>query len=335
MSKKVISVLGAGAFGTAFSTLLTYNGFEVKLWCLEPEVCEEINKTHTNSRYLPGIVLDPKIKASNSLQEVINSSDIIFEVIPVKFLRSVLTQAKPYFNSKQIWVILSKGIEQNTLLLPSAILDDVFGYHEKKATLGGPNFANDFALKTYSATTIASKDCDIGRLLQEILANDYFRPYLSLDLEGVQVGGAIKNAITLLIGIAKGSGVKDNTIAYLITRGLSEMARVAQYYGGKIETIYGLSGLGDLLLTSMGLQSRNLRVGIMIGEGKSLDNILAQTGLTAEGVNTIISLNQLISKSHLELPLCQGAYDIIFNGKILKNLISELITQPLTQECII
>lgn len=334
MREKVVTVLGSGSWGTAFSTLLARNGYRVKLWCLEQEVAKEINQKHENSRYLPNIALDSKIEALTSLEEAIKGSEIIFEVIPVKFLRSVLAQAKPFVLQSQIWVILSKGIEQNSLLLPSSVLDDVFGFHEKKATLGGPNFAHDFALKTPTATTVASKDCDIALKLQEMLANNYFRPYVSLDLEGVQVGGAIKNAITLLIGIAKGSGCKDNTLAYLLTRGLGEMARIAQYYGGKVETIYGLSGLGDLLLTSMGLQSRNLKVGLMLGEGKSLDEVLSQTGIIPEGVNTLTSLNQLTSKVKLRLPICKGAYDIIFNKKSVDDFLSELMSQPLSEECL-
>ena len=331
---ETVVVLGAGSWGTAFSTLLAENGYKVNLWCHEKEVCDAIVSTRINARYLPEITLDEKIRSTTSLEQALTDVHWVFEVVPVKFLRHVLKQASSYVKPSQTWVILSKGIEQDTLFLPSQILDDVFGYHEKKATVSGPNFAKDLTGKIPTATTVATSDCDLGRELQHVLANSYFRPYLSLDLIGVQVGGAIKNVLALFIGIAKGAGARDNTIAYLFTRGLGEMAEIADYFGGKRETIYGLSGLGDFFLTAMGMQGRNQRVGMMIGQGKSLEAIEKETEIIAEGVNTTQSLHQIIQKSNLRLPICQGAYRIVFEGLTFHDLLAELMVQPLTEECL-
>ena len=328
-----VAVLGAGAWGTAFATLLAENGHTVRLWCHEADVASEINSAHENTFYLPGTKLNENIVATTSLQEALADARWVFEVIPVKFLRGVLQQAKPYVRDDHVWVLLSKGVEQETLLLPTAILDDVLGKDVEQATLSGPNFAKDLIEQIPTATTIAARDCKIGEELQQLLANSFFRPYLSLDIVGVQIGGAIKNVLALAIGIAKGAGCKDNTIAYLLTRGLREMAELAKHFGGKEETIYGLSGLGDLVLTSMGEHGRNMRVGMLVGQGRSLSDVLAETGIVAEGVNTVQSLQQIIAKDGLDLPICSGTYDILFGEQTIDGVIEVLMSRPLTQEC--
>ena len=329
-----VAVLGGGAWGTAFATLLAENGHTVRLWCHEQEVASEINSAHENARYLPGTKLDDKIVATTSLQEALADVRWVFEVVPVQFLRGVLQQAKPYVTDEQVWVLLSKGIEQDTCMLPSAVLDDVLGTHVQQTTLSGPNFAKDLIEQIPTATTVAASSCEVGQELQQLLSNKYFRPYLSLDIMGVQIGGAIKNVLALAIGIAKGAGCKDNTVAYLLTRGLQEMASLTQHLGGKQETIYGLSGLGDLVLTSMGEHGRNMRVGMMVGQGKSLDDVLAETGIIAEGVNTVQSLHQIIAKAKLDLPICSGVYDILYGDQTIDGVIEGLMARPLTQECV-
>jgi glycerol-3-phosphate dehydrogenase (NAD(P)+) len=330
--KKGVAVIGAGAWGTSFSTLLANNGFQVKLWCFEKEVVEDIKHKGENSKYLPGFKLDKKIKPTNDLQEALRDVKWVFEVVPVKFMRSVLESAKPYVDSSQVWVLLSKGIEQKTLFLPSDIINDVFPCFVQKVTIGGPNFAKDFACESYTATTVACKDYNLGFEIQKMLANSYLRPYLSLDLMGVQVGGAIKNVLALTVGIFRGAGYKDNTIAFLLTRGLVEMVEIARYFGGQRQTIYGLSGLGDLVLSSFGSVGRNQKVGMMIGKGDNVDNILKTTGFVPEGINTIQSVRQLIDRGKLDLPICRGVYEIIFDGKKINSLLDELMERPLTKE---
>ncbi len=329
---KPVAVIGAGAWGTAFSTLLAENGHEVNLWCYESEVVEDIKNKGINNKYLPGVYLDKKIKPTNNLEEVLSQAKWIFEAVPVKFLRNVLTQAKPHLNPEQVWVVLSKGIEQETLLLPSGILDDVFGEEVKKAAVCGPNFAKDLAKKAYTATTVASKDLAIAEELQKLLANSYFHPYRLSDFIGVQVSGAIKNLLALLVGIAKGAKCHDNTIAFLLTRGLFEIVKITEFYGGEKDTVYGLSGLGDLVLTSFGAMSRNQKVGMIIGVGNSLKAATETVGVVPEGVNIAFSVKQLIDKNKLDLPICQGAFEIIFEGKTIEALLDQLMTQTLGDE---
>ena len=330
---KRICILGAGSWGTAIATLLAENGYEVSLWCYEVEVANSIKETRENKRYLPGITLDKKIIPITDLQEAICGAQWIFEAIPIKYLRAILEQAKDCFSPEQTWVVLSKGMEQGSLLLPTQILDDVFGGVPQKAVFAGPSFAIDVAKKQITAVTVAATDCEIGLNLQKLLANRYFRPYVSLDMIGAQIGGALKNVLTLGVGMLDGAGYTDNAKAFLLTRGLHEMVLLAKVLGGRQETLYGLSGVGDLVLTSMGKLSRNLAVGKKLGQGQNLDAILKETGFVPEGINTVKSVYQLIQQKNLDLPICQGIYQVIYERKQLQDVLAHLMARPLEQEC--
>jgi len=330
---KSVCMIGEGAWGTAVATLLVHNGYTVKLWCHDASVVDTIKQTRENKRYLPGIMLDEKIEPTAQLDEAVCGVQYVFEAIPITYLRSVLQDAKPCFSQEQIWVVLSKGIEQDTLLLPTQILDDVFGTDVQKAMFAGPSFAHDVASKQITAVTIGTPDCAFGSELQKMLANEYFRPYFSTDMIGVQVGSALKNVITLGIGMLDGAGYTDNPKAFLFARGLHEIVQLAQTLGGKQETIYGLSGVGDLVLTAMGKLSKNLEVGRRLGAGQSLDEILEQTGYIPEGINTVKAVNQLIAKHKLPLPICQGIYEVIFESQSLEAMLKKLMAQPLEWEC--
>lgn len=333
---RTVTVLGAGAWGTAVATLLAQNGCTVKLWCYDASVAHEITTHGTNHRYLPGITLHSGIQAVTDLGQALDQSTYIFEAIPVVHLRSVLEQARPYYISRQVWVVLSKGIEQQTLMLPTQIIDDVFGSSNnqtQRAVFSGPSFAMDLAQQQVTAVTIAATDCHIGNQLQGLLANGYFRPYISLDIIGAQVGGALKNSITLGIGILEGAGYTDNAKAFLLTRGLHEIAQVAIAMGGKQETIYGLSGMGDLILSSMGKLSKNLAIGKRLGSGVTLTQIAEQSAILPEGINTIQSVYELISSKKLDLPICLGIYQMIFNEKSTHQFLAELMSRPLESDC--
>ena len=332
---KRISVLGEGAWGTAFASLLADNGYEVTLWCYYPDVAESITKKHLNNKYLPDFVLSENIKATASLKEAVCDVEFVFEAIPVQFLRSVLEQTTDFFSKEQTWVVLSKGIEQETLLLPSQIIDDVFGYETKKAVLVGPSFAHDVMEKQVTGVTLAATDCKVGMILRKMLANDYFRPYVSLDMIGAQMGAALKNVITLGIGLLKGADYSDNAQAFLLTRGLHEIAQVAVAAGGRQETVYGLSGVGDLVLTAMGEKSKNLEVGKELGAGKKLKTILQKTGYIPEGLNTVKSIAQLMSIHELDLPICAGIYSVIYKDMSVHALLKDLMNRPFEQECVL
>lgn len=331
---KTVCILGEGAWGTAVATLLAHNGFKVRLWCYDAAVAQTIKEKQVNDRYLPGIQLSKHIEAITDLSQATCGVRWIFEAIPIKYLRSVLEKAKPCFVPEQVWVVLSKGIEQDSLLLPTQILDDVFKTTVQKAIFAGPSFADEVARKQITAVSVAATDCTLAHELQVMLANDYFRPYFSTDIIGVQIGAALKNVITLGVGILDGAGYGDNPKAFFITRGLKEMAHVSMLLGGKEETIYGLAGVGDLVLTSLGKLSRNLEVGRRLGNGEALDTIIQKTGYIPEGINTVIAVNQLMQKKGTMLPLCHGIYAIIQGKQKVQQLFEQLLREPL-DECTI
>ncbi len=330
---KRVAVIGEGAWGTAVATLLAHNGYEVIVWCYHEQVVSQINDDHCNKKFLSDIELSTSIRATTDMKEALCDVQWVFEAIPVKFLRSVLQQAKECFTPEQVWVVLSKGIEQETLLFPTQIIDEVLGATTKKTVFAGPSFAQDVAKQQITAVAVAAPDCDLGIALQKMLANDFFRPYITTDMIGVQVGAALKNVITLGIGMLDGAGYTDNAKAFLLTRGLHEMVQFSQAVGGTQETVYGLSGVGDLVLTSMGKLSRNLEVGKRLGKGQSLDEILKETGSLPEGINTVQSVDQLIKKNNLDLPICRGIYNVIFTELTIATMLQTLMAQPLTWEC--
>ncbi|MCX5921915.1 MAG: NAD(P)-dependent glycerol-3-phosphate dehydrogenase [Candidatus Dependentiae bacterium] len=330
---KTVTLLGAGAWGTAVATLLAHNGYRVKLWSHDSQVIAAIKAQGSNEQYLPGVKLSNLIEPVTDLQEALAGAQWIFEAVPVKFLRTILEQSKSHCTHDQVWVILSKGMEQHTHFLVSQMIDDVLGAATKKAVLSGPSFAQDVANQDITGATIAASDCAIGLELQQMLATKFFRPYVSLDLIGTQVGGAVKNVLALGTGMLEGAGYKENAKAFLLTRGLHEMVHLATAFGGKQATLYGLSGVGDLVLTATGTQSKNFALGKRLGKGETLEAILQEIGTAPEGVNTVQSVYDLARTQQLELPICQGLYHVMFNGKKIDDLLAELMARPLEVEC--
>lgn len=329
---KIVSVLGAGAWGTALSILLADNGYDVILWCYEPDVAKEIQSKHTNNCFLPQVKLSEKIRSTLDIQVAFESSEYIFEAIPVKHIRSILNLAKSYVSKDHKFIVTSKGIEQETNMLPSQILCDVFGFDSKVVSIGGPNFAKDLAAKQMTASVVASKDIELASKISKILENNYFKPYMSTDLNGVQVGGAIKNIFALTTGIAHSVGCGENAIAFLMTRCLVEMVHLTKYFGGMSETVYGLSGFGDLFLTCSSTVSKNFKFGRMLGQGCSLNELSKQYTSVPEGVNTLQTIKHLIDMKGLNLPVCLGTYEVVFEGKAFKNLLDRMVRQPLNGE---
>jgi glycerol-3-phosphate dehydrogenase (NAD(P)+) len=309
--KKQVTVLGAGAFGTAVATLLSNNGCKVSLWCYEPELVKTIQESRENKKYFPGVILDKNIVATHNLQDAIKSNKWIFQAIPVTFLRSVLQQIKPHTHSDQIFVSLSKGIENDTFLFPTQIIQDVLGNEIPVAVMAGPNFAKELAQKYYTAATVSASDKDIATELCLLLSSSYFKTEFSNDLIGVQVGGAVKNVIALAVGLVNHA---LNTVAFILTKGLSEIETMAKHFGAEGRTVYGLSGLGDLVLTTTGNLSRNVMMGRLFAQGKTLDEVKARLNVLPEGCNTVKSVYQLIEQLNLDMPICKATYQIIFEG---------------------
>lgn len=331
---KRVCMLGEGAWGTAVSTLLAYNGVEVKLWCHSESVCQSIALSGFNTRVFKDVKLSSLIKPVFSLKEAVTDVDWIFEAIPVKFLRTVVEQCKPFTRPTQKWMILSKGIENETLLFPSQIVDAVLGTTTPKALLLGPSFAQDLLEQQITAVTLAVSDCAFAPELEGILSNNYFKPYLSTDIIGVQVGGAIKNVVAIAIGMLDAAGYSENVKAFMLTRGLHEMVRIAQAVDGRPVTIYGLSGVGDLILTAFSSKSRNFMVGQMLAQGQRLETILKEIGQIPEGVNTAISANQLAKQKNIQLPICQGVYRCLYENMKIDQLIKQIMDQPISFDCV-
>ena len=329
---KKVCVVGEGAWGTAVATVLAHNGYTVNLWCHHDEVKETIEQYRCNNKYLPDVQLAENIVPTTDMQHALADVEWVFEAIPVKFLRSVLEQIKPYYTEHQKYVVLSKGVEKDTQLLPSQMIKDVLGQQTNVAVFSGPSFAHDLAQKQLTAGTVAADDATTAEQLQKLVANDYVRPYTTQDIIGTQCGGAFKNVITLMVGMLDGAGYIDNTKAFMLTRGLQEVAQLVVALGGEQKTVYGLSGVGDLVLTAMGSRSRNLEVGKQLGQGKKLATILEQTGYITEGVNTVQSVNTLAQKFTLNLPICTGVYDIIFDGLPLQEFLDGFMQRPLIKE---
>ena len=309
-----VTVLGGGAFGTAIAKLLAEKGHTVLLWCHETAIVSSINAEHKNCLYLPDVVLPNNITATNSLQEAIEFSEYVFEAIPVAYLRGVIRQASSFARPDQRWIILSKGIENETYALSHVILEQELGHAPLFAVLAGPTFAKELVEGHFSAAVLASTSANLVKELMPMITSLNFQPYPSNDPIGVEVAGAVKNVLALAVGVAQGAGCKLNTIAYLLTQGMHEMAELSYYFGGKAETIYGLAGLGDMMLTCTGSLSKNLQAGKMLGEGKSIEELKTIMPTLPEGLNTLTSLHDFISKVGVEFHIISATYQFIYQG---------------------
>jgi glycerol-3-phosphate dehydrogenase (NAD(P)+) len=329
-----ICILGEGAWGTAIATLLAHNGNIVHLWCVSEEVADEINRTRINNRYLPGVYLSENILAYSDMQEAIGDAIWIFEAIPVYYLRSILVKARYFFNDRQIWVMLSKGIEQDSLFLPSQIIDHLFETNVNKAIVSGPSFAKDLAARCITGAVVAADDYHIAHTLAILLQSYYFKPYLSDDTIGVQVGGALKNVIALGMGMLDGAGYGDNTKALLFTRGFYEITKIAMHWGAQLETLYGLSGIGDLVLTSMGHSSKNFMAGQMIGKGHTLNEVAKTMKILPEGINTVRALYHYLKSTNIHVPLIINIYEALVEQKNISQIFLQLMQSSIQNEFI-
>lgn len=321
-----VAVLGDGAWGTAIALLLAGKGYHVTMWCYNAHVAHTIKTTRYNSHYLPGFIFDSNISVTTSMEEALKDVTHVFQAIPVAFLRTVLHQARPYYHPDQVWVVLSKGIEHNTLLLPSQIINEVFKVPVSTVIVSGPSFAHDVAHKKATAVVVAASTQPLADACAAMIKTSYVRPTVSLDIIGVQLCGALKNVIAVGVGLLDGAGYTDNTKAFLLTRGLHEIERVVQAAGGDSKTVYGFAGIGDLVLTAMGSLSRNVAVGKQLGAGQSLEDMVrSRNGVMPEGINTVVSLYQLAEKYHLDLPVCNALHAVITQGAPISTLVDSLI----------
>jgi glycerol-3-phosphate dehydrogenase (NAD(P)+) len=322
---RTISVLGEGAFGSALAQLLATNGHHVLLWCHSPEIAQEIATHHTNRRYVPNHQVHTNIKPITELAQAL-VSDVIVVALPIKYIRSTLNAVKPFFKQKnQQWVLVCKGIEEQTHLLPVPLLFDILGQSVPVAYLAGPSFASEIVAQRLTAVTVAGSPT-VCADIQSLFANDYFKVFVSDDLIGAQLSAACKNVVAIGMGIiSQLSHDSDNTRAFFLSCALEEVARLVEQHGGKRSTVYSLAGVGDLVLSSLSSQGRNAQVGALLAQGKTLSQLEHHFGALPEGCNTLKSIPHLVSTQRA--PLLTSLYQIVYEQKPASSLIKVLRQQ--------
>jgi glycerol-3-phosphate dehydrogenase (NAD(P)+) len=322
-------IIGAGSFGTALSTVVSVHSERVTIWGRDPKLVLAVNEQHENPVYLSGVALPQKVRATTSLEEALSGSELVICATPSHVTREVIGKARDFLPHAVPLLTVAKGIENETLLTMTEVLEDCLPeeYHPYLAVLSGPSFAQEIARRMPTVVTVASRWDKIALRCQELLQTEAFRAYTSTDVVGVQLGGALKNVIAIAAGIADGLGFGHNARAAIITRGLAEITRIAVRKGANPLTLSGLSGVGDLVLTCTGELSRNRRVGVELGKGHSLTEILGATKQVAEGVKTAISVRDLSQKLGVELPICDQVYLIVHRAKNPRTAVVELMTR--------
>jgi glycerol-3-phosphate dehydrogenase (NAD(P)+) len=319
-----IAVLGGGSFGTAIANIMAANGHDVCLWLRNQPRADEINTDHINSEYLPGFPLQPSLKADTNLAACVTGCDIVFMAVPSKSSREVARIVAAHIKPGVILISTTKGIEHNGFKLMSQVLAEEVP-QARIGVLSGPNFAKEIVANEITGTVIASNDDALNEIVQALLHSGTFRVYASSDVFGVELGGALKNVYAIMSGMASGLGIGQNTISMLLTRSLAEMSRFAVQKGADPMTFLGLAGVGDLIATCMSPLSRNYRVGFQLGEGKDLDQIVADLGQVAEGVNTLKLLKEQADEMKVYMPLVSGLYEIIYNKKSIDEVVGTLM----------
>jgi len=325
-----IAVIGAGSWGTTLAHLLSSKGFEIALWVYEKELSEEIRQTRINSIYLPDIELPDNIHITGSLEEALKKARYIVNAVPAQYTRSIFKELLPHIIDEAIIISVAKGIERGTLLTVSSILKELSAH--PVAVLSGPSFAKEVIKKLPTAVTLATENIHAGVLLQEIFNVNHFRVYTHDDMLGVELGGSLKNVMAIASGIADSLGLGNNARASLITRGLVEMTRLGIAMGAKERTFSGLSGIGDLVLTCSSPLSRNYTVGVKLGQGMKLKDILTQMRSVAEGVPTAESAYELSKKYRIEMPIIEQVYKVLYEDKDAALAVKDLMERSLKSE---
>ncbi|MBI1301611.1 MAG: NAD(P)H-dependent glycerol-3-phosphate dehydrogenase [Alphaproteobacteria bacterium] len=325
-----ISVIGGGAWGTALAQANATKNQDVTLWVYEDSLASEINAVHRNEMYFPGQDLSEHIKATSELKTALKN-DIVLLVCPAQVTRDMLKKMQPDIRDDHIFVLCSKGIELSTGKLMSDVFEEILP-NTKYAVLTGPNFAKDIGAGKPAATTLACADDKTAKSLQDVIASPLFRPYISNDVIGVQVAGAFKNVIAIACGIVEGKGLGESARASLITRGLAEIARLGVAMGGQLETFLGLSGVGDMMLTCNSTKSRNFSLGLALGQGKTLEEVLGSRNSVTEGVHTAHAAVDLSKKYKVDMPICTLVYKCLHDGLSLDDAIHEMLNRPLGHE---
>ena len=328
---KTIAVIGSGSWGVALSMHLASLGHNVRIWSFDEEEARLINEER-KCKFLPKIVIPSNIVCKTNFKEVIEGADFILHVTPSKFTRNIVKQYKKFVDcEKQPIVVCSKGIEKDTALT----LDEVIKQEIPNARVGalsGPSHAEEVSIAVPTVLVAASKDAEVRKLVQDTFMNEKMRIYTSEDIKGVELGGALKNIIAFCAGVAAGLGYGDNTFAALITRGLTEIRRLGLQLGADPHTLYGLSGLGDLIVTCLSEHSRNRKAGKLIGQGKTIEETKKEVGMTIESIDNIEVAKNLSQKLNISMPIVDAVYDILYNGLNPEEAVRMLMTRDKKME---
>jgi glycerol-3-phosphate dehydrogenase (NAD(P)+) len=337
MSK--IAIIGAGAWGTGLAIILGRHGsHQIQLWAREEEVRDSITTSRTNKLFLPQQSIPPSVTATTSLKNALQEANIVISVMPSQHCRSLFQEMRPHLNPRMLFVSATKGLEKGTLLrmtevIRAVIISSELGFAPRVGALSGPSFALEAARGDPTALTVASTDSDLTRIVQSEFSDTRFRLYTNDDVTGVELGGALKNIVAMAAGVCSGLGFGHNSIAALITRGLAEITRLAVACGGRQETMAGLAGLGDLVLTCTGELSRNRNVGMELGRGRKLSDIIASMhGMVAEGISTTQAAVGLAKARGVEMPIAEQMHAILDAGKSPTTAINDLMNRTVKSE---
>ena len=336
--KQKVAVIGAGAWGTALAHLLANRGRQVTIWAFEPETAAEINSKHLNSVFLPGVKLNPELRAEIKMAKAAAGAEMVLMVTPSHVLRIAAEELAAHLAPGVIVVDASKGIEQGTHLTMTGVLAQVLAptqgwdVEDRLAVLSGPSFAKEAARDQPTAVTVASRRVETAEAVQRACSEGAFRVYTASDVIGVELGGAMKNVMAIAAGICAGLGLGSNSMAALITRGLAEISRLGAAMGADPLTFMGLAGMGDLVLTCTSPQSRNYTVGYRLGQGESMDEILSGSRTVAEGIKTTKAAHNLAKSKEVELPICAEVFRMIYQGANPKESLGRLLSRDLKLE---
>ena len=323
---KKVTVIGSGSWGTALAVMLAKNGHEVVIWSRRQDAVDELLNDRKNERYLPGVVIPENIQATTDREKAVAEAEIIILAVPSRAVAETVRDFSPYFKTWQILVNVAKGLEPGTLLRLSDVIHREAPQCEV-CVLSGPSHAEEVARGIPTTCLITCENEAAAKVVQEEFSNPRFRLYTNTDMIGVEIGAALKNVMALAAGMSDGLGFGDNTKAAIMTRGMAEMKRLGLAMGGRPETFAGLSGIGDLIVTCTSMHSRNRRAGILLGQGKTLQETLDEVKMVVEGVNTVQAACALAERYNVSMPITQTIYQVLFEGKNVEDAVLELMTR--------
>jgi glycerol-3-phosphate dehydrogenase (NAD(P)+) len=331
---KSLAIIGGGSWGTALAIVLAPNFPSVRLWVYEEDLAARMKGSRENDLYLSGFQIPTNVNIEIDLSRALRDAEVVLSVVPSHFVRPIYERMLPFLTEKMRFASATKGIEENSLLRPSEIIQAIVSRHfpPRVAALSGPTFAREVAALNPTTIVIASPDPDLNTCLQAAFSRPSFRPYTSQDPIGVEIGGSIKNVVAIGAGVLQGMGLGHNPMAALITRGLAEMTRLAVALGGKAQTLAGLAGLGDLVLTCTGELSRNRSVGIELAKGRKLEEIVGSMRMVAEGIKTTSAAIELARRSSVEMPIAEQMYQMLHFGLDPREAIRRLMERSLKGE---